>query len=96
MHASLSWYPGEGSGDRPGVRVDHNKFNEQSPKTLVLMLGDQTIAIQTTEEGLRKIAEAIAGHPEQIKRQAVEEYNKALAALREAGGDVPPTAPVLS
>lgn len=88
MQTTLKWMRLKDDDRNPIVEVKDNEYCGECRKHITIRLGSEVIEIQTTEDGLKQIAKAIAEHPEEMKLKAQAKYREAIAEAKRLGLDL--------
>ena len=87
MQATLNFK--DNSDYKAAASVSHREYASELTKTLKISVGNEVIEIVTDEEGLKKIADAINNHPQDMKSQVEAKLKAAIDEARKHGIGLP-------
>ena len=93
MQTTLKWVREERDERNPIVEIKDLEHCGTCRKHITFRLGGEVIEIQTDENGLKAIAEAIAQHPETMRQKAQDKVKAAIEEARRLGVNIGPTLP---
>ena len=85
MQTTLQWIRQERDDRNPIVEIRDLEHCGKCRKHLTFRLGGEVVEIQTDENGLKAIAEAITQHPETMRQKAQEKIKEAIEEARRLG-----------
>ena len=93
MQSTIKWMRQKDDDRNPIVEVKHNEYCGECRKHLIFRLGGEVVEVYTDENGLKRIADAIADHPKQMQRKAEAKAKEAIAEARRLGVELVEAAP---